>query len=100
MAKRYNYIIYKADGSTETHTDQPKAKLAQLQAWVGGLIEIVPTTFYKDQQWVSDSFPNKRITVYCNEEGLFAERPVKNWRFAPAPWGDYLVGDIVVEVTA
>lgn len=85
----YEYSIYKTDNTKEVETLQGRAELEQIQEWVGGYIEVVSPKFFPDQNM-------DLVTVYCNEEGKLKGLPVNPY-FKPAPWGDQLLGNVVIE---
>lgn len=85
--------IIKTDGSIHFtyHTTAPT--LEQLQAGVGGYIELVP---------MFDTFGGQSCTAYCNENGKIDNLPYNEvatdaWRAAVGQEiGDALYGDVVI----
>jgi hypothetical protein len=84
--------ILKPDGSREITELDRKAELKELQAAVGGWIEIVPA-FY--------TFEGNDCIVFCNEEGKADRLPINYlataaWYGVNGPHGDVLVGDVLI----
>jgi hypothetical protein len=71
-SKRYTYKVIPARGPDMLHTLDKKASLAQLQAWVGGYIQMIKL---QPNQW-----------VVVNEEGAINGMPVNpamTWQGGP-----------------
>ena len=88
----------KTNGTTATVELAKAATLAELQAAVGGYIETVPHF---------ETYEGEAAVAFCNEEGKVDGLPLNGvateaWAKAlgmeagNVPWGDVLVGDVVI----
>lgn len=88
-------IVLFADGRVVEEEKHSRVLLTELQAAVGGYIEVVPG-FH--------TYEGNACVVYCDEEGKLKDKPVnatasQAWEDALGMFiGDVLVGDIVVLV--
>lgn len=85
--------IIRTDGLVEIRTLDGQPKLEDLQAIVGGYIELVP---------LFGTWQGEEAAMFCNEDGKGSALPIN--RAATALWhgaahgdtGDVLVGDVVI----
>ena len=94
-------MIVRADGTTKTDTLRRVPSLRELQAMVGGPIEVVP---HVDLVSVGESSHDRktRIVALCNEEGKLLGLPINQlatdmWRRSQRGFqiDDVLVGSVV-----
>ncbi len=83
MATEKKVILLKADGTRQDLTPEKKPTLEEMQAWVGGYIEVVRV-----------SFEGKKVPMVVNEEGLIHRLPInyQAGRIAGSP----IVGDVFI----
>jgi hypothetical protein len=101
--KLYSYTIYNDDGTIKEIPARPKMQLKELQAAVGGLIEILP-------DYLANGKLEGSFTAFCNEEGkLLGLAPNPHFQqvtidgsltWDGQPWTDWVTGNVIVERTA
>lgn len=87
--KWWRYSRLKTDGTIETIClRDTEMKISELQAEVGGYIEVVPPDYYAGKGWGES-------TCYCDEESRFKEPVIQNPHFHDLGHGFDIVGDVI-----
>lgn len=89
MKKLYVYTTYTTDRQALKSEPRAKMTLEELQAAVGGYIQIVPKDYYLHANW-------GRCTVYVDEEGMFKQKQ-PNPFFTDLGQGFQIVGTALKE---
>lgn len=102
----HKLTVYKANGKVEVKKQSEPFTLKELQAIVGGNIELVPQEFYLNEEWfkrdhseahlqISKDGVSDDFAVWCNEDGKGLELS-PNAKLKPTSY-DQIVGDVVVQ---